>query len=127
MIIGNDAHYREELKADLEQARHTSDVGHNVVIKFKEIGLPQAFDKELAALSTDLGDLWSAQKTLVAHLDGLLKSPSDWEAVGDYLVDLRASIDHITWHLNSVRKPLKSITRFAYRKALEHDKSSESQ
>lgn len=127
MQIGSDAHYREELEPDLEQARQTSDVGHNVLIKFKEMGLPQVFDRELASLSTDLGDLWSTQKTLAAHLEGLLKASNDWEAVGDYLVDLRASIDHITWHLNSVRRPLKRITQFAYRKALEHDRSSESQ
>ena len=107
---------KEELKPHMEQARQTALVAHDVVIKLKEMGLPQDLDKELASLSTDLGDLWSAQKEMLGRLESFLKSPRDWEAVGDHLVDLRANIDHIAWHLNSVRRPLTRITQFAYRK-----------
>ena len=106
---------KEELKPDMGQARQTALVAHDVVIKLKEMGLPQDLDKELASLSTDLGDLWSAQKEMLDRLESFLKSPRDWEVVGDHLVDLRANIDHIAWHLNSVRRPLTRITQFAYR------------
>ena len=109
-----------DLKPHLELARQSSDVAHGVVAKFQEMGLPRTLDEELASLSTDLGDLWSAQHALVDRLEGLLKSPADWEGVGDFLVDIRTSIDHMAWHLKSVRRPLGKITQFAYRKALEH-------
>ena len=92
-------------------------MAHGVVIKLKELGLPDGLDDDLALLSTDLGDLWSAQKALVDRLDGLLRSAQDWEAVADHLVDLRATVDHIEWHIKSVRRPMNRIARFAYRKA----------
>ena len=107
---------KKELEPDIKQARRTALVAHDVVIKLKKMGLPQNLDKELASLSTDLGDLWSAQKEFTGRLECFLKSPRDWDTVGNHLVDLRSSIDHIGWHLNSVRKPLTRITQFAYRK-----------
>ena len=112
-------HDKRGLEPSLEQARRTADVAHSVLVKLKEIGLPENLDQELANLSTDLGDLWSAERTLVDCLDGLLKSSDDWETVGESLVDVRASVDHIAWHVTSVRRPLNRITQFAYRKALE--------
>ena len=123
MLIGNQDDNKEELKPNMEQAKQTALVAHDVVIKLKEMGLPEAMDKELASLSTDLGDLWSAQKALVDRLEGFLKSPRDWETVGDHLVDLRAGIDHIAWHLNSVRRPLYRIAQFAYRMDNERQES----
>ena len=89
--------------------------------------LPQALDGELASLSTDLGDLWSAQKVLAERVESFLKSPHDWETAGDYLVDIRASIEHIAWHVRSVRRPLNKITRFAYKKVAERQESSDGQ
>ena len=106
-------------EADLSLARRTAVVSHGVVIKFQEMGLPEGLSAELARLSSDLGDLSSAQKTLTDRLQGLVDSPDDWEVAGDYLVDLRASVDHIAWHTSSVRRPLTKIAQFAYRKAAE--------
>ncbi|MCH8206056.1 MAG: hypothetical protein IH956_03530 [Chloroflexi bacterium] len=117
---------RGNLEPDLEQARHTANVAHNVVVKFKEMGLPPDLDPELAALCTDLGDLWGAERRLSADLEGLVKSPHDWEAAGDSLLDLKASLDHIAWHLKSVRRPLNRIVRFAYREALAGQDSDDS-
>lgn len=94
-------------------------MAHDIVIKMKEMGLPQRLDGELATLSTDLGDLWGAQRALSARLEGLLERPHEWERVGDSLVDLRAGIDHMAWHLKSVRRPLNRITRYAFRAAQE--------
>ena len=94
-------------------------MAHSVLVKLKEMGLPEDLDEELASLSTDLGDLWSAERALVDCLDSFLKSSDDWESVGDSLVDVRSSVDHIAWHITSVRRPLNRITQFAYRKGLE--------
>ena len=106
-------------EADLGKARTTALVSHGVVIKFQEMGLPEELYDDLAKLSVDLGDIWSAQKSLADGLDSLVRSPHDWEAAGDHLVDLRASVDHIAWHVNGVRRPLTKLTQFAYRKAAE--------
>lgn len=112
---------REGLEPDLEQAREMALMAHSVVIKLKVMGLPDSLDSDLASLSTDLGDIWSAQKSLADGLEGFLKSSHEWETIGDHLVDLRASIDHIAWHLKSVRRPLNRITRFAYRPSAERE------
>jgi hypothetical protein len=118
--------HAEELEPDLQQARRTAGVAHNVVVKLKVMGLPQAYDEELASLSTDLGDLWSAHKTLAERLEGFVKSSCDWGTTGDFLVDIRASIDHIAWHQKSVRRPLNRITQYAYRMNSEAEASKES-
>ena len=107
------------MEPNLERARQTAMTAHGVVIKLKEMGLPDDLDGDLASLSTDLGDLWGAQKTLSERLETLLRSDGSWDLMGDYLVDLRDSIDHIGWHLKSVRRPLNRVTRFAYRQALK--------
>lgn len=86
------------------------------------MGLPQEMDGDLASLCTDLGDLWSAQKTLVENLEEFLKTGSTWETIGNRLVDIRSNIDHMAWHLKTVRRPLNKITQHAYREA---DKSEE--
>ena len=114
MTSGDDTGRANAMEPDLEQARRSSLMAHGVVAKLKEMGLPDELDEELAALSTDLGDLWSAERVLADQLRGLLRSPHDWETVGDYLVDLRATVDHIDWHVRSVRRPMNRIARCAY-------------
>ena len=113
------------MEPNFERARQTALTAHDVVIKLKEMGLPDELDGDLAILSTDLGDLWGAQKTLSERLDTLLGSDGSWDLMGDYLVDLRDSIDHIGWHMRSVRRPLNRITRFAYRQALKRERSQD--
>ena len=120
-------HNRDDPAPDLDQARRTANVAHSVVIKFREMGLPASYDEELARLSTDLSDLWSAQALLSGRLDSFLNSTDGWGETGDRLVDLRSSIDHIAWHLRSVRRPLSRITRFAYRSDGAGEKSGGSQ
>ena len=92
-------------------------MAHSVVIMFKEMGLPQDMDDDLASVCTDLGDLWGAQKEFADRLQGMLKEERGWEMVGDALTDLRASIDHVAWHLKSVREPLTRIAEYAYGQA----------
>jgi hypothetical protein len=103
------------LEANKGRARVAALKAHSVVIRLKEMGLPEELDGELAALSTDLGDLWSAQEALAERMERFVSSSGGWESVGDSLVDLRATIDHMAWHLNSVRRPMNRITSYAYR------------
>ena len=125
MSTGSEGHNRDVSEPDLEQARQTANLAHEVVIKFKEMGLPQTLDEELASLSTDLGDLWSAHQVLAERLKSFLETSADWQTSGECLVDLRANIDHIAWHLKSVRRPLNRIARYAYRQALDSERPSQ--
>ena len=113
-----------EMEADLNQARRTAVMAHNVVIRLRELGLPDTLDAELASVSTDLGDLWGAQKEFTDHLHNMLKTSHDWDSVGDSLVDMRASIEHIAWHLDSIREPLTKLAEYAYSQA--HDPATDS-
>jgi len=114
LTADNERYAVTEIEPNLEHARRTAVMAHQVVIKLREMGLPQGLDEELASLCTDLGDLWSAQKEFSERFEDMLKSAEDWDAIGDSLVDLRASIDHMAWHLESVRKPLTRVAEFAY-------------
>ncbi len=98
----------------LEQARRASVVAHSVVIKLKEMGLPDEMDEDLSKFCTDLGDLWSAQITLVSQVEKFLKAPHDSDTAGDHLVDLKATIDHMAWHLKAIGQPMDNITNWAY-------------
>ena len=98
----------------LEQARRTSIMAHSIVIKLKEMGLPDELDEQLSRMCTDLGDLWSAQNSLVNQFEEFLKSDDDWDAIGDTLVDLSSTIEHIAWHMKGIRAPLGEITQYAY-------------
>ena len=124
MTRADDTEPGDEVKPDMGQARRTAIMAHSVVTRLKEMGLPDELDGELATLSTDLGDIWGSQKALADHLKGLLKPSDDWETVGDYMVDLRSTIDHIGWHTKSVRRPINRIARFAYKKASENEDHS---
>ena len=93
-------------------------MAHGVLVRLKELGLPNDLDHVLGQLCTDLGDLWSAQKTMTDQLESFLSS-DDWNAAGDNLADLRSSLDHVEWHMKSVRRPMAQITRFAYKQGLE--------
>ena len=114
---GASPHLFEE---DIQLARRMAVVAHRVVITLKVMDLPNDFDEDLASLSTDLGDLWAAQHAFNSQLETLFSSNGDWEAVADSLVDLRSSMDHMAWHLKSVRRPIGRINRFAYRMAEEN-------
>ncbi len=98
----------------LEHARRASVMAHSIVIKLKEMGLPDEMDEDLSQFCTDLGDLWSAQTTLVSQVEKFLKTPHDSDAAGDHLVDLRATIDHMAWHMKAIGRPMDNITNWAY-------------
>ena len=116
-MIDNDSSVVNLIEPDIASARRSAMMAHSIVAKFQSMGLPDDLYEDLAKLSTALGDLWGAQKALSDNLEGLLESPADWGNIGDYLVDLRATIDHIRWHVGSVRKPMNRITQNAYSRA----------
>ena len=89
-------------------------MAHSIVIKLKEMGLPDELDEQLSRMCTDLGDLWSAQNSLVNQFEEFLKSDDDWDAIGDTLVDLSSTIEHIAWHMKGIRAPMGEITQYAY-------------
>jgi uncharacterized protein YigA (DUF484 family) len=102
------------LEPDLAHARQTALMAHAVVIRLKEMGLPEDFDEALGIVSTDLSDIWAAQKVLSARLDYLVEHADDWESVADCLVDLRATIDHISTHVATLQEPIEQLAQYAY-------------
>ena len=103
-----------EVEADLQQARRNSLMAHSIVIMFQEMGLPMDMNEDLASVCTDLGDLWGTQQEFTDRLHAMLKSERSWEMVGDALTDLRAFMDHMVWHLQSVREPITRMAEYAY-------------
>lgn len=85
------------------------------------MGMPDDLDDDLALLSTDLGDIWTAQKMLEFQLNEFLQSAHDWETAANILVDLKTTVDHIQWHIKNIRRPVNRIVRFAYRRAMDSD------
>ena len=103
-----------EITPDLPHARHTALMAHAIVVRLKEMGLPEELDEDLGTLSTDLGDIWAAHKTLAARFDDLIDRADDWESVADCLVDLRAAVDHIGTHVETARDPIDRVAKYAY-------------
>lgn len=109
-----------EREPDLEQARRTALMAHQVVVKLKKMGMPDDMDEPLSQLGVDLGDLWGAQSVLAKQLEAFIKSPAgDWSAVGDGVADMRSTIEHMAFHLQSVRAPMERIALWAYERGEE--------
>ena len=106
-----------ELPADTDGARKTALRAHAIVVKLKEMGLPEHLDADLARLSTDLSDICHAESVLDKQLKLLLESSEDWQDIGDCLIDLRTTLDHIGWHIKSAGTPAKTIAMFSYHNA----------
>jgi hypothetical protein len=102
------------ISANLSQAQQNSVMAHRILVKFKEMDLPEELDKELSKLCTDLGDMWSAQMVFTEKLSELLEVEMDWAMAGDYLADIKSQIDHIAWHVESVMDPIIKIAEYAY-------------
>ena len=61
-----------EVSANLAQARQNAEMAHRILIKFKEMDLPESLDEELSKLCTDLGDMWSTQLMFTEKLGKLI-------------------------------------------------------
>ena len=101
-------------QVDLNQARQRSAMSHRILVKLKEMGISEELDGDLSRLCTDLGDIWSAQIVFAEKLGEFLESQEDWGILGNLLVDIMSQLDHVSWHLDSVKGPIEKISEYAY-------------
>ena len=87
--------YNFELQPGFSKPRQVAELAHRILVKFKEMELPDDFDQQLAVLCTDLSDCWSASKDLENKLKILLNEDHGWDSIGEILVDIRSIIDHL--------------------------------
>lgn len=118
-LTEHNEHIHGDSEPNLNRARQMANVAHSIVIKLKEMGLPEEMDQELASLSTDFGDLWAACSEFNELLQSFARAPQEWEIVADHLVDLKSSMQHLAWHLESVREPVEKVALFAYEQNTE--------
>ncbi|MAP37101.1 MAG: hypothetical protein CL698_05575 [Chloroflexi bacterium] len=103
---------------NLAQARQKSSVAHQILVKLKEQGLEENYDDDLAKLCTDLGDLWGAQLSFTERLGDFLDTETaiddSWRKFGDSLADICSELEHMAWHIQSVKDPIERIAQRAY-------------
>ncbi|MEE2885400.1 MAG: hypothetical protein VX701_06875 [Chloroflexota bacterium] len=105
---------QSDSRASVIRAREKAVKAHSVVIKFKEMGLPEEMDAELAIFSTDVADVCSESEMISSELDKLVAGSDDWTQIANTMVDIQARVDHLAWHLKSIRRPLNRITTYSY-------------
>ena len=110
-----------EREPDLAQARRAALMAHHVIVRLKEMGMPDEMDEPLSQFGVDLGDLWSAQSELAKQVEAFLKFPNgaDWSDVGDTVGDMQATIEHMARHIQSVRAPMERVALWAYERGEE--------
>ena len=101
-------------QANFNRARQRSAMAHSILVKLKTMGISEELDGELSRLCTDLGDIWSAQIVYAEKLGEFLDSSEDWGTLGDLLADIMSQLDHVSWHLDSVKGPIEKISQYAY-------------
>ena len=103
---------------NLAQARQKSSMAHQILVKLKEQGLEENYDEDLAKLCTDLGDLWSSQLVFTERLGDFLDieiaQDDTWNKFGDCLADLCSELEHMAWHIQSVKDPIERIAQRSY-------------
>ncbi len=99
---------------NLEQARRRSGLAHRILVKLKTFGSGDQHDDELAKLCTDVADLWGAQLEFGEILNRFLEESDQWDSIGDDFVDMLSSVQHISWHIDSIKKPLETFSEYSY-------------
>ena len=99
---------------NLEQARRRSGLAHTILVKLKTKGLSEEHDDELAKLCTDIADLWGAQSSFNEILNRFLEETDSWESIGDDFADMLSNVQHISWHIDSIKVPLETFARYSY-------------
>ena len=103
------------MNPNLGLARDRSAIAHQILVKFKEMGFSEENDEDLAKLCTDLADLWGAQKSYNEVLLDLIENkPLDWKLIAQRLTDIKSQVDHMSWHIASVKDPLEKIAIESY-------------
>ena len=103
-----------EFEPNLEQARRNSGLAHRILVKLKTIGLEDQHDDELAKLCTDIADLWGAQLVFGEILNRFLEESDQWDSFGDDFVDMLSNVQHTSWHIDSIKKPLETFAEYSY-------------
>ena len=99
---------------NLDHARRRSGLAHRILVKLKTIGSEDRYDDELAKLCTDVADLWGAQLVFGEILNRFLEESDQWDSIGDDFVDMLSSVEHMSWHIDSIKKPLATIVEYSY-------------
>ena len=99
---------------NLEQARRRSGLAHRILVKLKTIGSEEQHDDELAKLCTDVADLWGAQLEFGEILNRFLEESDQWDSIGDDFVDMFSSAQHMSWHIDCIKKPLETFAEYSY-------------
>ena len=116
-----------EREPDLAQARRAALMAHHMIVKMKEMGMPDEMDEPLSQFGTDLGDLWSAQSVLAKQMEAFLKSDdAGWSDAGDAIADMQATVEHMARHIQSVRAPMERVALWAYERASAREERRES-
>ena len=103
------------MNPNLGLARDRSAIAHQILVKFKEMGFSEENDEDLAKLCTDLADLWGAQRSYNEVLLDLIENkPLDWKLMAQRLTDIKSQVDHMSWHIASVKDPLEKIAIESY-------------
>ena len=91
---------------------------HLILVKLIEQGLEETYDEDLAKLCTDLGDLWGAQLSFTARLGDFLDTETStddsWNKLADCLADICSELEHMAWHIQSVKGPIERVAQRAY-------------
>ena len=84
----------------------------------EDIEKEENYDDDLAKLCTDLGDLWGAQLSFTERLGDFLDTETaiddSWRKFGDSLADICSELEHMAWHIQSVKDPIERIAQRAY-------------
>jgi hypothetical protein len=99
---------------NLEQARRNSGLAHRILVKLKTIDLEDQYDDQLAKLCTDIADLWGAQLVFGEILNRFLEESDQWDSTGDDFVDMLSNVQHMSWHIDSIKEPLQTFAEYSY-------------
>ena len=115
-----------EREPDLHKARRAALMAHHMIVKLKEMGMPDDMDGPLSQFGTDLGDLWSAQSVLAKQMEAFLKSGDmGWSAAGDAIADMQATVEHMARHIQNIRAPMERVALWAYERGSAREKREE--
>ena len=105
------------LEPNFLQAQNTANLAHRIVVKLKEVGLPDEFDDIIGDISTSLADLYSINNDVSSLVEKLVNDPSGWESLANTIIDLKSTIEHMDAHVHQFGRAANKVARFAYREA----------
>ena len=107
----------DELNPSKNVATESANVAHEFLSCFQKMESPDFQESSLSDMCVDLGDIWTSQKKLATQLQKLMDDvqAKSYRDLANGLVDLRISLEHITWHSNRILEPMIKTAEFAYK------------